>query len=99
MQVFIAALLGGLLMLTESLVGRVLVALGLSVVTFTGIDASIDVFKNLAITQFSLLPPGALSLMSTLKVGESISVVFSAIATRSVIDGVVGGALKKWVLK
>ncbi|MBX9636230.1 MAG: DUF2523 domain-containing protein [Nitrosomonas sp.] len=99
MQVFIAAFLGGLLFLTESLVGRVLVTLGMAAVTYTGVNLAIDQFKDFALLQFAALPPNVVGLLSILRVGESISIVFSAIATRSIFDGVANGTLKKWILK
>ena len=42
MPVFVAAIGGMLINLVGTLAGRVLVALGISVITYTGMSASID---------------------------------------------------------
>ena len=46
MPAFIAMLLGGLIQICGSLVGRVLVSLGISLVTYTGMSVSINYLKG-----------------------------------------------------
>ena len=58
MPVFIAALGGMLINIVGSLVGRVLVALGMAVVTYTGVNASLEAMKTQAIQSFAALPAG-----------------------------------------
>lgn len=97
MPVFIAALLGGLLNIAASLVGRVLIALGLSVVTYTGVSASISWLQSGAISYFGGLPASVLGMLALLKVGECISMVVSAITVRLTLDGLANGSVKKWM--
>lgn len=99
MPVFIAALGGMLINLVGTLVGRVLVALGISVVTYTGLAFTLDALKASAIAAFVGLPPGEFSMLGVLKVGQSISIITSATMARLVIQGLTGDAVKKWVLK
>lgn len=99
MPVFIAAIWGAFLRMVGSLVGRVLVALGISVVTYTGINASLDALKQQAIAAFSGLPPDLLGLLGVLKVGQCISIIMSATAARLLLNGLTGDAMKKWVIK
>lgn len=99
MPVFIAAIGGMLLNLVGSLVGRVLLALGLGVVTYTGMSASIDLLKGQAVAAFTGLPAEVLGMLSVMRVGQCISIVTSAILARMVVNGVSGDTFKKWVLR
>lgn len=99
MPVFIASIVGALIQITGSLVGRVLLALGLSVVTYTGVSTSLDNLKATALQHASSLPPDLLAILSYLKVGESISVMVGAVVARQIINGVQNDSVKRWVLK
>lgn len=99
MPVFIAAIGGMLINLVGTLVGRVLIALGISVVTYTGISTTLDFLKAQAIGAFAGLPSEVFGLLGILRVGQCISIVTSAIAAKMVIDGVTSDTFKKWVHK
>lgn len=99
MPIFIAAIGGMLLNLVGSLVGRVLVALGIGVVTYTGISASLAFLKQQAIASFFSLPPEVLSIVGAMKVGVAISIVSSALVARMVLNGLTGDTMKRWVYK
>lgn len=99
MPVFIAAIGGMLINLVGTLVGRVMVALSISVVTYTGISASLDAIKAQAISSFSALPPEMMSIITMMKVGQCISIVSSAIVVRLVLNGLTGDTFKAWVHK
>ena len=99
MPAFIAVILGGLIQICGSLVGRVLVALGLSVVTYSGMAVSINYLKSQAVSAALGLPPEVVGMLSVLKVGTCISIIFSAMLARLVVTGLTGDTVKKWVLK
>lgn len=99
MPVFIAAFGGMLINLVGTLAGRVLISLGISVVTYTGITVTLDFLKAQAISAFAGLPPDVFGILGVLKVGQCISIVTSAIAVKLVIDGLAGDTLKKWIYK
>lgn len=99
MPVFIAAIGGMLINLVGTLAGRVLIALGISVVTYTGITVTLDALKAQAIGAFSSLPPGVFALLGILRVGQCISIITSAVAAKLVIDGLTGDTMKKWIHK
>lgn len=94
-----AGLLGGLISIAGTLAGRVLIGLGISVVTYSGMAASLSWLKSQAVVAILGLPPSVVGMLSALKVGQAISIVFSAILARQVIQGLSGDALKKWVIK
>lgn len=93
----IAVLLQGLLHLVGSMAGRVLVALGIGVATYTGVNATLDFAKAQALS--ALQNTEWVQLLSHMKVGVAINIVFSAIVARAVINGVQSDTVKRWVLK
>ena len=99
MPVFVMAIGGMLINIVGTLVGRVLVALGISVITYTGSTVTLDALKAQAISAFSGLPPEVFGLLGILRVGQCISIVTSAIAAKLVIDGLTGDTMKKWMYK
>ena len=99
MPVFIAALLGGLVSAAGSLVGRILISLGVSYVSYKGLDVLFTGIQTAIQSNLSGLPAGAIGLMGILKVGTSINIIFSAIVVRLTLGGLTGGAVKKIVLK
>lgn len=99
MPVFVAAIGGMLLNIVGTLVGRVFIAAGISVITYTGISMTLDGLKANAIAAFTGLPPEVFALMGVLKVGQCISILTSATAARLVLQGLTGDTIKKWVTK
>ena len=99
MPVFIAAIGGMLINLVGTLAGRVLIALGISVITYSGITVTLDFLKSQAIAAFSGLPVEVFSILGILKVGQCISIVTSAIAAKLLLDGLTGDTFKRWVGK
>jgi hypothetical protein len=99
MPVFLASLLGGLVSITGSLVGRVLVALGLSVVTYTGMSATLGYVKAEALAALNGLPADVVMLLSYMGVGQFINIITSALLARMVLDGLTGDTVKRWVMK
>lgn len=99
MPAFVAALLGGLLSITSSLVGRVLVALGIGTVTYTGIVTVLDYAKAQALASIGSAPAQLVQLLGFLGVGELISIITSALLARLILNGLNSGALKRFVLQ
>lgn len=99
MPAFVAALLGGLLSITSSLVGRVLVALGIGTVTYTGITTVLGYAKAQALASLSAAPAQLTQLLGFLGVGEFISIITSALVARLILNGLNSGALKRFVLQ
>lgn len=95
----VAALLTGLIQVCASLVGRVLVSLGAAVITYTGFSSSLDWLKGQVVQRITAMPPEVVGMLSTMKVGTAISIVFSAMLARLVIGGLTDGSVKRWVTK
>jgi hypothetical protein len=99
MPLFIASLLGGLINIAGTIAGQVLIGLGISVVTYTGMSTTIDWLKSGAVAALSGLPAEAIGILGLMKVGVCISMVFSAIAVKMSLDGLTSGTVKKWISK
>lgn len=99
MPIFVAAIGGMLLNIVASVVGRVLLSLGIAVFTYTGFSSSLDFLKSQAISSFSGLPAQSLSLLAYMRAGECISIISSAMVVRALIDGIQGDSFRKFVLK
>ena len=99
MPAFIAAIGGMLINIVGTLVGRVMVALGLGLVTYTGVSATIDKLRDDAVGQMMGLPPEILAILQLTKIGVGLSIITSAITVRLILNGLTSGAVKRWVTK
>lgn len=96
---FGAWLLGGLVGMMPSLIGQALIALGIGVVTYTGVDFALGWLKSGAVSALGGLPAEVVGMLALMKVGSCISMVFSAITVRAGMNGLNSGTVKKWVKK
>lgn len=99
MPIFIAALLGGLVEAAGTLVGKVLISLGIGYAVFTGVDTSIAWAKDAVLAGIGGLPATAIQVAGLLKIGVCISMLFSAITMRLLLQGLTSGAIKRMVVK
>lgn len=99
MSAIASVIWGAFLNIIGSVVGRALVALGLGVVTFAGMNASLDWMRDQAVSSILQLDPQVVQLLGVLKVGTFISIISSAVAVRLLLNGVQSGTFKRWVLK
>jgi len=95
---FFSALIGALATAMGSLVGRVLIALGVGFVTYKGIDLGIGALKTSVIDSVKGLPADALGLVGFLWIDKALTVIFSAVVV-ALSMRTVGGSLKKMVNK
>lgn len=96
MQYVFAALGALFLRITPALVTQVLVALGVSVVTYTGVDLTLTFVKSQALSGVNGLPSEIVSLLGYMGVGKFINIIFSALVARLTLSGMSGGSLKVW---
>lgn len=97
--VIAASSIGGILLtITTSLVGRVLLALGLGLVTYNALDPLLEQFQANYFNQLVGLPADILGFVGLLRLGDAVQIIFAALATRLFMAGV-NGAIKRWVVK
>lgn len=94
-----AGILGGLVTVAGSLVGRVLIALSIGYVAYSGVQALLDTIKAQVISMLSGAPANIVIIMSLLKVDVATSILFSALAARLVLKGLTSDVIKRMVVK
>jgi hypothetical protein len=99
MPLFLASLLGGLVGVAGSLVGRVLLGLGIGYVAYSGVQALVDALKAQVISTLQGAPAVVVTIMSILKVDVCLSILFSALAARLILKGLTSGVIKRMVVK
>lgn len=99
MPYFVLAIVGVLIEVAATIVGRVLIALGLGYVTYTGIDTSLAWASSQFLSGMSGLPAAAVGLANTLKIGVCTSMLLSAITVRLTLSGLTSGSIKRLVQK
>lgn len=73
------------LSLVQPIISRILVALGMSLVTFTGMTLVMDQITQAVQSAWGGLPGAILGLAGLAGLGQGLSIVFGAIATRILI--------------
>lgn len=71
-----------LLAICQPLIGRILVSLGFSVITITGMNIVIDQLKDAVVDGIGTLPLDVLNLFLLAGGGTALGLIFGAIATR-----------------
>lgn len=94
---FGAWLLGGLVAMVPTLVGQILISLGIGVATYTGVDVALSWLKTGAVSAMLGLPPQVVGMLALMKVGSCVSMVFSAIVIRAGLTGMQSGTIRNWV--
>lgn len=99
MPLFVAALLGALVSGAGSIVGRVLISLGIGYVTYTGLSLLAGAIKTQVVGLLGSAPGQMIAVMSLLKIDVAVSILFSALAARWVLAGLTSGALTRMIVK
>lgn len=99
MPLFLASLIGALVQAAGTLVGKVLLSLGIGYVAFQGIDTSITWAKAAVLSNIGAAGAQTVAAAGAMKVGTCISILTSALTARMTLNGLTSGTLKKMVLK
>jgi len=98
MPIIIGMLWGAFVSILGSLVGRILVALAISYVTYSGVDILLTSMKTAALANMGNM--GSLvGVVGMLKLSESLNVVISAVVAKFTIGGLTNGSVTKMVFK
>ena len=99
MPLFVAAILGGLLQIAASLVGRVLLSLGMSFVVFSGINIGFDLLKNAVINNMQGMSADVVQFLAYLWVDRALSLIMSAYSAALALKMAGGTTITKLVTK
>lgn len=96
---YIIGLLWGAFGLTlKSMVGRVLLALGISFITYQGVDLLLDSMHDAAFAHLNSTAVDLIGIVGLAKIPQSLNVVFSALAARYALQGLTS-SFSKMVIK
>jgi len=99
MPAILAALGGVLINVASSIVGRVMLALGMGAVTYSGLSVTFDWLKDRMTDSLYGIPENILNLFAVMQIGTCLNIIISAVTTKLVMKGLTGGSIKKWVFK
>lgn len=99
MQFLVAAIMGGLLQIAQSMLGRVLLGLGLSFVTYQGFDVLMESVNHAIKDNFNAMGADVVSFLAFLWVDKAIGVLFSAYSAAMVVKFGTGNTIKRLVRK
>ena len=99
MPIFLAALLGGLVQAASSIVGRVQIALGIGYASYTGINALLNLIKSQVVSYLVGAPGTVVAIMGLFKIDVAVSIIFSALAARLVLQGLTSDKVTRMVIK
>lgn len=100
MPLAIAMAIGGaLLQLVASLVGRVLLALGIGYVSYKGFDVLTSSFRTLFMSYSGGLSSSLLMILGLLKLGTCFNIALSAVTIRATLGGLQSGGFKRMITK
>lgn len=96
----ISVLLGGLLQLVSSFVGRVLLALGFGYVEFVGVSALVDAVKDDAAAFIGSVGVSSLAdWAGFFRVDQHLSIIISAIGVKVLLNSLGGEKIRRLVQK
>lgn len=96
----ISVLLAGLLRVVGSMVGRVLLALGLGAVEYMGISALIESALTSATSLLGGIATSELAEWAGFfRIDQHISIILSAIGVKVLLSALGGASVKRWVHK
>ncbi len=93
------AVLGWLIEIAGTLVGKVLLSLGISYLSYKGLDAMVVAGKAQFMQSMGGLGATTVGLLGIMKVDVAVNMICSAIVGRLTLAGLTSGALKKMVIK
>lgn len=99
MPLLVGALLGALIQGMGTLVGKVLISLGIAYVAYSGIDTMLTSAKTELFSRIAGQGSVVVQLAGVLQVGTCINILVSAYLARLVVQGLTNGKLTSMVTK
>lgn len=95
----IPVIIGALISVAASLVGRIIMALAIGGVTYVGLNAALDVFKGYFNSAMGSAGPILAGMAGTLKLDVCMSIFIAAGLARLAIAGATSDTFKKFARK
>lgn len=95
----IPAIAGALLSIASSLVGRILVALGIGAISYTGINAALTYFSTTMNTAANSAGATIAGMLGVLQLDTCVAIFTAAALARLALAGATSGTIKRLALK
>lgn len=95
----IPAICGALVSICATLVGRVILALGMGLVTYTGLNLALDVFRTYFNNAMGSAGATLAGMCGVLQLDVCFSIFVAAALAKLTIAGATGGTIKKLGMK
>lgn len=96
---FIYSLIAGLITASTTVAGRILLSLGIGIVTVTGTSVSLDWAIAYVSNHWTGLPAISMQLLGALRVGTDIGIVVGAILAKMSLNFLSTDSISKFVMK
>lgn len=96
---FLYSILGLLVSGAGTIVGKVLISLGIGYVTYSGMDTLVSNVSSDALARIQALSPVTVQLAGVLQVGTCINIMISALSARLLVMGLQSGTVTKMFIK
>jgi hypothetical protein len=95
----IPAICGALITVATSLVGRIIMALGMGVISYVGLNAGLDVFRSYFSNAMGSAGPILAGMCGVLQLDVCLSIFIAAGLARLAIAGATSGTFKRFAMK
>lgn len=96
MPVFAATIWGGLVSIIGSLAGRVMLALGLGVITYIGFGSILSELTSIGRDSLIGLPDDLKKILGLLRIGEAFSLLVGTVTVKFMMNGFNGGRIRRF---
>jgi len=94
-----ASLVGAIIQVSGTIVGKVLVSLGFGLAVYTGLSTGLSWLSSQVVSYAGNVPANVMATMGALKLGVICNILLSALSARMLLNGISSGTLKRWVVK
>lgn len=99
MNDWLSSLLGGLVSISGTIVGKVLATMGIGYASFSALDSAFNTLEQYIYNGFTGLSGTSLQIIQILNVDIALSLVLSAVTVKMALSGIQGGFIKKLIFQ
>lgn len=99
MPALLIAFASMMIQVAGTLVGRILIALGITYVSYKGFDLVIDWVQQNVFSSISSLEASAFAVVVRCRIPDALAIIFGAIMTKFLVKGLTSATFKTMVLK
>lgn len=95
MPIIVSTLWGAFLSIMGTVVGRVIAALGMGLISYVGFGAVIEEIASYGNSSLTSLPDDLKNILGLLRVGESFSLLIGTVTVKMIANGMKNGTIRR----